>query len=433
VTRFAVFLLAVFSAMTVAARADDQVLETQTHREVWHGYSDEVIKDFEWSVKPTISTQDGSLSVHVDENVTRHADGFAGVTGEMEFSNDAFQSIDVQFADGTTTNVQSGTANFTGDAAAKKITKITANFSLVGRTWSLSWDVNAGAGAAPAAANDNLPPDWTEATSTPPPASAPLDTTPQKGTWLTPTGIKDRPQDLEGIWRQSGDDVEAGQEMQWLHQAGNKLTGALLSDRLGGSSIRLTKAGDSNVWQGDGAPPGVDGTGFAICPAPKGTCPRLCRWAAGFLNIEPGALHIAGEWHDKRVDPDHCTFLDETQTQAENYDRFVGASFAPVLPGKYLYMGMAPAVGSQPAQFKALVRIATNYTGTGAAEVKTTVDPATATLARSGGDAGQAIYEFTTTGHGTFEICFNLADKTGAIFHTDRLRIEIPTVPGIGN
>lgn len=413
----------------MAARADDQVLSPQTHREVWSSYSGDVIKDFEWTVKPTISSSNGSTSVHVDESVIKHADGFAGVTGEIQFSYDAFQSVEVQFADGTVNKVQSGDANFTGDAAAKKIAKITANFELVGRKWALTWDV----GGAADAGSDNLPGDWSSATSTPPPAVAPIDVTPKKGTWLTVTDIKDRPQDLDGIWRESGGDADPGQEMQWFHHVDDKLTVGLLAQRLEGSWVRLVKAGDSNRWEGQGAPPGVEGTGFSICPRPKGTCPQLCKWAAGFLNIEPGALHITGEWDDKQIDSTNCTFTNEPQTQAENFDRFVGVSFAPLLPGKYLYMGMAPAVGSQPAQFKALVRIAAHYAGTGAVEVKTTVDPATGTLARTGGDVADGTYEFTTAGHGVFELSFDLADRDGAVFHTDRVRIEIPTVPGIGN
>jgi hypothetical protein len=51
----------------------------------------------------------------------------------------------------------------------------------------------------PETAMPALPDDWVLATSSPPQAGADAGRG-ERGTWLTPTEIKDRPQDLEGVW-----------------------------------------------------------------------------------------------------------------------------------------------------------------------------------------------------------------------------------------
>jgi hypothetical protein len=136
---------------------------------------------------------------------------------------------------------------------------------------------------------------------------------------------------------------------------------------------------------------------------------------------------------DKHVDESRCVFTDEPQIGPDRYDRFVGVAFAPMAPGKYMYMGMAPAVGNSPAQFGAVVRLIGDYSAIGANAVKIDVRPTTANLRRIAGWPTNGIYEFSTHAHGVFELSFKLERGVALALHTNRARIEIPTGPGIGN
>jgi hypothetical protein len=426
-------LLALLAVMFVprVGLADEVRLASQSHREIWHNRAGEAIKDFEWTLSPVVSDQSGGLDVRIGSDMKKHADGFAGVTGEIEFCCGPDQKLELTFDDAST-KVVSGNLQVHLDAAelaGRHLTRIRVSSELVGRNWDLSWIVDVS--AAPTKAADALPADWVLAASAPVPVSGGGGRA-EKGTWLTPKEIKDRPQDLVGIWTDANAEAETDRS-QWFEVKQDDLKVHPLSKPTE-LWVHLGRQGDTNHWSGSGAPPGEgDATGFSICPRPKGTCPQLCKFAAGFLDLAPGALHANGAWSDKRVEPQKCVFLDEPQTQAEQFDRFVGVSFAPIAAGKYMYLGMAPAVGNSSAQFKALVRITMNYAGTGAVSVGTKVEPATATLTRSPSEGLAGNYEFSTRQHGVYELSFELIRQSGEAFHTDRMRIEIPSVPGIGN
>jgi hypothetical protein len=94
---------------------------------------------------------------------------------------------------------------------------------------------------------------------------------------------------------------------------------------------------------------------------------------------------------------------------------------------------MAPGVGLNPPQFKALARLVTNYASAGASSVRTSVKPSNAILTRRDGDELSATYDFSAREHGTYELAFELLRSFGEVFHTDRVRIEVPAVPGMGN
>lgn len=101
----------------------------------------------------------------------------------------------------------------------------------------------------------------------------------------------------------------------------------------------------------------------------------------------------------------------------------------PLLPGKYMHLIAAPAVGNQQAQFKAGVRLAARYAGTGAADVKVTAKGATITVL----DKNAGTYDFVAGRSGVYEVTFELVGADAKVFHTDRARIEIPKIPGLGN
>jgi hypothetical protein len=303
--------------------------------------------------------------------------------------------------------------------------------------------------------NPILPKDWKLATSTPPPdipedgadtgprqlptpcAGSDADQT-EKGTWLTNTELKDGPQDLAGIWTNSNPSPENGIEsLERFERTGSELRiYGNLSDS-SGYWVDLKATGGENQWTGTGAPPPQqrpEVTGYTTCPAPSGTCPKLCKWSAGYLNVD--GLRATGRWDEYQDDPTTCTYTTEKTGQDQEFTRVVGVSFAPLECGRYMGMVMAPAVGPNPAQFKSLVRLVTNYDQVpGATSVKTTVSPAKGIVTWRDGDKQglKSTYEFSAKEHGTYDISFDLVRSGGQVFHTDRVRIEIPEVPGIGN
>jgi hypothetical protein len=410
---------------SIAAFADEVKLEPRTERKVWSRSDGEVVKDFEWKVSGTVSTSETALTVRISEEVTKHADKFAGVIGEMDFADDALRSTEVKFADGTSQSADSSVVTVQGAAANQAVTDITVHFELVGAKWTVAWS---GTDLRPPGAV--LPSDWPTTTTDQAPA-APAGSQATKGTWLTPTVIKDRPQDLGGVWKTSTPAAD-GSTVRLFEQHGADLAGVSLP-KTPGWYFKLSNGG-SDRWTGSGAAPGADGNGFWTCPIPKNTCPQLCKWSAGYLDIPPGALEIKGEWREKQIDTTKCTFTSDPNIGPEEFTRFVGVSFDAIRSGKYIFMAMAPAVGNQPAQFKAVVKLVTAYAGLDAKDVRYSVAPQTgAMLSRSGGDAFAGTYEFSTTGHGTYELAFDVIGKDDSVIHTDRVRIEIPSVPGIGN
>jgi hypothetical protein len=178
------------------------------------------------------------------------------------------------------------------------------------------------------------------------------------------------------------------------------------------------QASGSLQWQGK----------VFVCPLPKGKCENLCQWDDGSMRMDPDHLTMNFEWHGKKYKDDCSGFENEPDSGTFTRKRVVGISFLPLIPGKYMTLVGAPAVGNQAAQFKAAVRIATNYEGVPDAKVRASADQGKLTLV----DAAKGTYEFLADKSGVYELVFELVGSDGRAFHTDRMRIEIPAIPGLG-
>lgn len=253
----------------------------------------------------------------------------------------------------------------------------------------------------------------------PPKLLAPAGWERKRGTWLTATEIKDRPQDLGGLWVDA--DSERETELEWFDYDTKRQilqAGSAANRGQGFTFLDVKKAFGSSQWKGL----------VHVCPRPDGTCPNLCRWVPGSLVVEPGNLHAKGEWHGKKTKTDCSGFTDQPDSGPMAFKRFIGVSFVPLLPGKYIHLVAAPAVGNQPSQFKAAVQLATHYEGTSAADVRVKANGGTINVI----DKKTGAYQFLTERSGIYELTFDLVGKDGEVFHTDRVRIEIPSIPGIG-
>ena len=247
--------------------------------------------------------------------------------------------------------------------------------------------------------------------------------------WLTPTEIKDRPQDLQGVWRQSGSASNLA-PLWWLSLArtdiqiggvtapvGTLLDGEMPSRDLSSSAIRLNPIG-SGQWAGQ----------IYVCPEPAGTCPNLCDWVPGAMQIDANNTSARIDWHAKKNKADCSGNTDVPDDGYVTLTRVIGVSFDPLIAGKYLDLVGAPAVGDQAAQFQAAVQLTAKYDSLEPAQVKATADHGTVTLK----DPRAGTYEFVDDQSGTSELRFDVVGSDGTIFHTDRVRIDIPGIPGVG-
>jgi hypothetical protein len=237
-------------------------------------------------------------------------------------------------------------------------------------------------------------------------------------TWLTATEIKDRPQEIQALWRESTGERDS--KLVWLSNSPpDTLTDHEVNLRDSDpSSIDMTAAGDLE-WRGQ----------IFICPVPKGTCTNLCRWVRGSLRMDANHLSISGEWHDKKHKSDCSGLEDEPDSGSFTMQRLVGVSFVPLAPGKYMNLVGVPPVGTQIAQFKAVVRIAARYDGVANANLRATADRGQVSLV----DKTAGLYDFVADRSGVYELSFEMLGSDGMVFHTDRMRIEIPAIPGLGN
>ena len=253
----------------------------------------------------------------------------------------------------------------------------------------------------------------TAASAAPPPTVAV-----NGSTWLTATEIKNRIQDIDGLWRET----PASQDSEFVWQSTSP-TGRLIDHPVSmpdsdPQSIDMQATGDLQ-WQGR----------VFVCPLPKGKCENLCQWDDGSIRMDPDHLTMSFEWHGKKYKSDCSGFEDRADSGTFLRKRVVGVSFVPLAPGKYMSLVGAPAVGNQAAQFKAVVRIAADYDDLPNTKLRATADQGK--LAPADGQKGT--YEFLAEKSGVYELTFELLAGDGKPFHTDRMRIAIPAIPGLGN
>ena len=165
-----------------------------------------------------------------------------------------------------------------------------------------------------------------------------------------------------------------------------------------------------------------------VCPEPTGKCPNLCGWVPGQMQVDDNSISARVEWYSKQTKPDCSGFSDEPDNDSFSMKRLIGVSFVPIVPGKYIEVVGAPAVGDQAAQFKAAVRLTARYDAIQNAQVTASADHGSVTLI----DKVHGTYEFLADRSGTYELRFEVAGSDGVVFHTDRMRIEIPGIPGVG-
>lgn len=253
--------------------------------------------------------------------------------------------------------------------------------------------------------------------------SAPPPSIDAKGkTWLTLTEFKNREQDVQGLWREAreredADILASGAVHYFKASPSGALTDYIVGKYDEPWSVKM-QAEANRAWQGE----------VQVCPIPYGTCLNLCKWVAGSARVDLNHVTMSVAWRGKKTKGDCSGFEDKPDSGTFELRRVVGVSFVPIAPGKYINVVGAPAVGNQAAQFKAVARIAVNYPGVPDDNVRASVDRGKLILV----DKAAGTYEFVAEESGVHELLFELRDRAGTVFHTDRMRVEVPGIPGLG-
>jgi hypothetical protein len=107
------------------------------------------------------------------------------------------------------------------------------------------------------------------------------------------------------------------------------------------------------------------------------------------------------------------------------YKRFVGVTFVPVAPGRYMATIFALAVGTQRGQFKGTAQLRWDYSGLPGVHVQLHVT-------RPGGGDSPLIYSvrggytLVASQPGRYEFELRLVGASGEVLHTDLASVDLP-------
>jgi len=125
------------AALTVNVEAETYKLDERTHRNQWYDRSGDVLKDIEWTTRAVIHVSADGAEVHVEHTGKRHVDRFAGIAGEIRFSNveDSLDSVELVLANGELVEGES----YEVAAGNHQVVKIRTRHKAVDHTWSHWW------------------------------------------------------------------------------------------------------------------------------------------------------------------------------------------------------------------------------------------------------------------------------------------------------
>lgn len=271
-----------------------------------------------------------------------------------------------------------------------------------------------------------------------------------KGTHLTFKALGDAPQPLPGYWKINYTLVD---ETPMFARFDMSASPTLIS---------LLNATDANKsygwlqWTGD------QWRGKVYIVSNDKECRDKGYMQPAAAKASADNMRFEGEWRGRSIGED-CKLTEEPGSGALRWERYVGSTFLPLKPGKYIYTIAAPAVGPNPAQYKAMVKLGWNHAPVGAKKVRLVYGPQIETkwdidspdfnpekltpaelekleddafvaalrakLQRTTkvyeGPAGE--FEFVTDQPGEYQFDVQVLGKDDAILHVDHLIAEIPT------
>jgi hypothetical protein len=235
------------------------------------------------------------------------------------------------------------------------------------------------------------------------------------GTWISVAGVGSWPQpDLAGFWRTLGTKTISATLVR-TSPDGRHFDGYVVRDgKVRGAWLDMDRDGQSAGWKGKVL--------VAQEPNPPGYCPH---WVRGALLIEPAAP-IYGVWWSKRRTVETCKDTDEPSSGRFTLERVVLTNFQPLVPGKFIHLIGVPAGGSTSAQYQAGVEFRCDTSGLQKLTPKVSVSAGRVV------DTGEACrYQLVVDKPGSYDITVEFRDADDKAVHTDRLRADVPPIPGL--
>ena len=224
---------------------------------------------------------------------------------------------------------------------------------------------------------------------------------------------------LSGLWQvKSNDDTGSSDLIHIIHledvvveSSVNRQTGEL-------SATGFAEA-RGNGWAG----------WFSL--ACKRCCPGVSWWNKGNLSrLAVGGIHFYAD--SKTMDQSRCVLTEAPDIVEFDMSLMNFGNFVEIAPGKLIHIVAAPAVGNQPAQYKAAVKYGWNITQVGVAAVDLAIrGPNGGSMAVNRSTRLSDRYEMVTDRSGLYQFLFIGYNAAGQPLHLEIESITIPRIPGI--
>ena len=263
-----------------------------------------------------------------------------------------------------------------------------------------------------------------------------------KGTLLTPMSLSDHPQQQFGYWQYAEESRDQGNDerssilrfARFQDEAGTEWTVLMglgfMPDHYD-DLIPHQRVPVVDIWNKGviGQYDSGDGQCFGGLRSTKEIpdpltgeerCPAWRWWGPSQLCFDANNMSAREDVDSKKHDHDSCEALEQHHALEVKYDRFVGLSFDPILPGKYIH---TLTVGA-PFQYLAEVKLSWDYSLLEPGRLvfiirKLENGRPGAELLRQEGAPVTGSHPFSTQQPGQFQFEMQVFDSSGILIHQD--------------
>ncbi len=158
----------------------------------------------------------------------------------------------------------------------------------------------------------------------------------------------------------------------------------------------------------------------------KKCCPGVGWWDKGTLKLGDGGIQIL--INSFKMDPNTCKLTTTPDQITIEMSLIKTTDFKEHLPGKLIHIVAAPAVGGQPAQYKASVKLKWDLTGLGISYFQLA---APGQMLVNNGKNLVGEYEYLTTKPGKADFLLVAYNSKNQFLHLEIRSITIPAIPGL--
>ena len=164
-----------------------------------------------------------------------------------------------------------------------------------------------------------------------------------------------------------------------------------------------------------------------------GCCPGYTWWDKGVIDLQPGTRAGDVRVASKETDPKTCKATKVPTLVTFHLAPVVAMNFKELLPGKILYIGAAPAVGSQQSQFNVLATLQWDLSGMPVDHLEVVVSgPAGGSRFVESIKTLKGERDFRADRSGTYEFVLTAWNSSNKPLHIEVRTLDVPAIPGIG-